>query len=485
MEAEAEAGTEGDEVDRGDGHRPVPGWLAALVEQGLEAVVVFDGQLQIVYANGEALRVLGYPWSELAGLNALSLVHPDDLGRSVANVTGVAAGARPDPGLIRLRLGDGSWRPVEVNPRQLSLPEPPDGPGEVLAVSLRDHLLEDTHWRILADLAAGRDFEVALDAFAQGMSGANDGPMGVAFEVDGRRRTVGPLPAELAWPTGLTDRLVGELPPAGGDGLADDALAGYGLAGDPWSQALTTGEPCCTVVEDLPPDQRTLARALGVGVVVVVPVPDPAHGVPALLVQCPYEPAMGDIHRAALAARPRQAVAIGLERRHALAQLQHLAHHDPLTGLANRARFFDRLAERHRAGAPSGVCYLDLDRFKGVNDTHGHQVGDDVLLRVAAALLEVADGADVVARLGGDEFGVVCATGDVDVVVALASRVVDALESGVEIDGVHHDIGVSVGVAVGVDPPDELVAAADAALYEAKRDGRGTWRVAGPVVEPG
>jgi diguanylate cyclase (GGDEF)-like protein/PAS domain S-box-containing protein len=456
------------------------------VGQGVEAHVVFAADLTIVYANDEALRILGYRWSEVAGLDCLSLVHPDDLPRVATNITGVAEGARPDPGLIQIRRADGSWRPLEVNPRQVVLPEPPDGPGSVLAVTLRDHQLEDTHWRFLADVAAGRHFERALDRFAHGLSGVVDGPMGITFHADGRRRTVGPLPAALAWPS----ELLGPERPDEPDGADEDAKADRpdgrvahatdASVGDPWARAIATGAPAWALVEDLPVPLRATAVALGVGVVVVVPVPDPGHRQPALLVQCPYAPQMAEIHAAAMALRPLQAVAIGLERRHAVAQLQHLAHNDQLTGLANRARFFDRLAELHATGAPYGVCYLDVDRFKRVNDTHGHQAGDAVLRQVADTLVRVVQRADVVARLGGDEFAVVCDTGDPEAMSEVAAAVVEAFRPGVEVDGVVHDVGVSIGVAAGPDPPDELVAAADAALYDAKRDGRGTWRLAQP-----
>jgi len=428
--------------------------LGSLIELGLEAVVVFGPDLTVLYANDEALRILGYRWEDIAGIDALSLVHPDDLERAGANVSGVVAGARPDPGLIRLRVADGSWWPVEVNPRHVELPDPPEGPGSVMAVTLRDHRLEDTHWRFLADLAAGRDIEASLESFAQGLSGPIDGPMGVALHVDGELRTVGPLPRALIWPT-------------------------EGLTGsDPWSTALATGEPAWAEVTDLPVRQRGEAESLGVGVVVVVPVPDPAQDSPALMVQCPYAAAMGPLHTAALAVRPRQAVAIGLDRRHALARLEHLAHHDPLTGLANRSRFFDLLNARYAAGQASGVCYLDLDRFKAVNDTYGHHVGDEVLRIFTTTLRSVAPAAELIARLGGDEFAVVCGSGDVGAVSAVAAGIVEAFRAGVTVDDLHHDVNVSAGVAVGTDRPDVLVAAADAALYTAKRSGRARWHLA-------
>ncbi|MGB3055604.1 MAG: GGDEF domain-containing protein [Acidimicrobiales bacterium] len=464
--------------------RPVPAWLDALVEQGIEATVVFDSDLTISYANDAAIDLLGYTWPELAGMGALDFVHPDDLSRAGANVTGVAAGARPDPGLMRIRTAAGEWRPMELNPRQMDLPDPPEGPGSVLAVTIRDHQMEDTHWRFLAELASGSDFPKAVDGFARGLSSSTDGAMGVTFGVDGSRQIVGPLTAELVWPWG--DELhrfpvMGSNPGHETTSIPDPGL---GVAeampqADPWTRAIITGKPAWAVPGVLPEPQRTMAERLGAGVVVVVPVPDPAHELPALIVQCPVEEAMGEIHAEALARRPKQAMAIGLERRHSLAQLRFLAHHDPLTGLANRAQFFDQLSQLHETSGGYGVCYVDLDRFKEVNDTHGHHVGDAVLEQVAAMLVAASGPEHMVARLGGDEFAVVIPSADSNVAAAVAASVVEAFTAGVQVEDVAHDVGASVGVAIGHASPDQVVADADAALYLAKREGRGTWRGAG------
>ncbi|PTS86797.1 bifunctional diguanylate cyclase/phosphodiesterase, partial [Caulobacter sp. HMWF009] len=171
------------------------------------------------------------------------------------------------------------------------------------------------------------------------------------------------------------------------------------------------------------------------------------------------------------------------ERKRAEAQIARLAHYDPLTDLPNRVLFqkdlSEALARRSRTGGHLAVHFIDLDRFKTVNDTLGHPLGDD-LLRIAAQRLRacVRDG-DTVARLGGDEFAVV-QNGLTDLTGAtrLAQRIVEAMAAPFELQGHQVMIGASVGVALAPsdgESPDELLKKADMALYRAKADGRGAF----------
>jgi diguanylate cyclase (GGDEF)-like protein/PAS domain S-box-containing protein len=161
-------------------------------------------------------------------------------------------------------------------------------------------------------------------------------------------------------------------------------------------------------------------------------------------------------------------------------QLEHAAGHDALTDLVNRGAFSERLeaalARQRRDGLPVAVCFLDLDRFKEVNDTLGHQVGDEVLCGVADRLRRVVRVEDVAARLGGDEFVVLLApVDDVDDVRGVASRLVDELAVAHTTSAGPVTCAASVGVAFAraAEGSIELLARADAALYEAKRAGRG------------
>jgi diguanylate cyclase (GGDEF)-like protein len=164
------------------------------------------------------------------------------------------------------------------------------------------------------------------------------------------------------------------------------------------------------------------------------------------------------------------------------AELFHRATHDGLTGLANRSLFVDRLAHTldrlARHDGQVAVLFVDLDRFKEVNDRHGHAAGDAVLRAVADALAEAVRPADTVARVGGDEFVVLCELVDDDVAAGeLADRVRAAVREataralGADAGDLH--VTASVGIAMAVHPssPARLLDAADRAMYEAKRAG--------------
>ncbi len=154
---------------------------------------------------------------------------------------------------------------------------------------------------------------------------------------------------------------------------------------------------------------------------------------------------------------------------------------DPLTGLGNRQAVYDRgsalIAEARRHGRQVGVMVLDLDRFKEVNDTLGHQAGDQLLMQVAARLASVTRGYDLLARLGGDEFVIVVPSLEkVEDMAAVAIKVGQAVTEPVLLNGRAVHASASIGLAVfpgDGDELDTLLAHADLAMYQAKRAGRG------------
>lgn len=159
--------------------------------------------------------------------------------------------------------------------------------------------------------------------------------------------------------------------------------------------------------------------------------------------------------------------------------LEHAALTDGLTGMQNRRYFDDALREYleefRRIGKPVGLLILDLDHFKQVNDTHGHDVGDKVLRAVADCLREFTRFHDVVARLGGEEFAVVAPNMDDDLLLKLAERIRKAIATlNVESGNVRLRVTTSVGMAVwdGSEDADSLYRRADRMLYQAKRLGR-------------
>jgi diguanylate cyclase (GGDEF)-like protein len=168
------------------------------------------------------------------------------------------------------------------------------------------------------------------------------------------------------------------------------------------------------------------------------------------------------------------------EQRRNQALIAHMAHHDTLTNLPNRALFADRLQTAIALAKRTGmiaVHYLDIDRFKPVNDELGHQAGDTLLVAIAERLVHTVRENDTVARLGGDEFAIV-QTGirDVDDARALAQRMLRELSRPFDVLGGEVRVGVSIGIAVvpgDGTTMDEVLRKSDTALYRSKSAGRG------------
>ncbi|QFR32936.1 diguanylate cyclase [Ancylobacter sp. TS-1] len=171
------------------------------------------------------------------------------------------------------------------------------------------------------------------------------------------------------------------------------------------------------------------------------------------------------------------------ERHHAEMRIHHLAHHDPLTGLANRTLFSQRLREATAgSGPPAALLLVDLDHFKTVNDRFGHPVGDALLVAAAERLRGCLGAGDLAARLGGDEFAVLqTGAAQPEGARALGARLVEALGAPYDIEGRHLVVRASAGSAVAGDGDDEVVLMrqADLALYRAKGEGRGRHVMAG------
>jgi diguanylate cyclase (GGDEF)-like protein len=178
------------------------------------------------------------------------------------------------------------------------------------------------------------------------------------------------------------------------------------------------------------------------------------------------------------------------ERRRSEKMIAHMAHHDALTDLPNRALLRERLAEAIAALGKDerlAVFYLDLDNFKGVNDTLGHQVGDELLKGVANRLHDCVDARATVARVGGDEFAIILSElKHVADAAVLAQHICESLRQPYELSGHTLQTDTSIGIAVAPDDgaePVELLKNADMALYRAKADGRGTYRFFEPDMD--
>jgi diguanylate cyclase (GGDEF)-like protein len=181
-----------------------------------------------------------------------------------------------------------------------------------------------------------------------------------------------------------------------------------------------------------------------------------------------------------------------LEKAHEATEAAHklaesMARHDPLTGLPNRRVFAETLnkmvARAARGSAGHAVLIVDLDRFKPVNDIHGHAAGDEVLREIATRLGRMVRKGEIVARFGGDEFGFIldCATSEdpTTAASALADRIIASVATPIAVGSQSVTVGASIGIAIcpndGTDP-ETLLRAADMAMYRAKEEGRGSYR---------
>ena len=179
----------------------------------------------------------------------------------------------------------------------------------------------------------------------------------------------------------------------------------------------------------------------------------------------------------------RHYVAVKLDitvQKQAHERIAHLAHHDLLTNLPNRLLFFDRvnqsLAQAQRQGSQLAVMYIDLDRFKPINDSCGHAAGDYVLQQVARRLESCVRHSDTVGRIGGDEFVVLLS--DITMperVLQIAEKIRQALKRPIEFGDRFFEISSSIGIALYPDhgdTVDQLAISADRAMYQAKESGR-------------
>jgi diguanylate cyclase (GGDEF)-like protein/PAS domain S-box-containing protein len=180
--------------------------------------------------------------------------------------------------------------------------------------------------------------------------------------------------------------------------------------------------------------------------------------------------------------------AIAIERKAFESRLAHQAHHDPLTGLPNRALFLEflvlALARARRYESSVAVLFLDLDRFKVINDSLGHDAGDETLLKVVERLQSVVRPGDTVARFGGDEFTILCedlGRGAAErQAIEVAERLIDIVHQPFELAGDIAFLGASIGIAVAQtadERPESLLRDADAAMYRAKELGKGRWEL--------
>ena len=252
--------------------------------------------------------------------------------------------------------------------------------------------------------------------------------------------------------------------------------------GSPFARALRQGRPVAIDVAGADParDWGRLLTGQGVQAGVAAPVGDPDEPV-GLLVACTREPRAFEVGEVHFVQAMANVIGSAIQRRRAEEVVRHQSLHDGLTGLPNRTLLADRVEQAVVAGRRDarmvGLLLLDLDDFKEVNDSLGHDAGDLVLREVAARIATALRGGDTIARLGGDEFAVlVPSLRAAEEAEFVARKILGALEGPLELAGLELHLRASLGIAVAPLHGDEmgvLLKSADVAMYRAKRSGGG------------
>jgi diguanylate cyclase (GGDEF)-like protein/PAS domain S-box-containing protein len=442
----------------------------ALVQNSSHMVVVLDDAGRITYASPAFWRMLGNSEQAQAGQRLFELVHPDDLAELRQHFGEHLAGAGQTASYEFRCLGEGGWRHLEA--LATNLLEDPAVRGVVL--NTRD-VTERAHAEaLLAGQAAvldliARDAPLmeTLSALARLVeSEAEGGRCAILLlDPDGEVLTVAAAPSLVD--TGLHEAdgmVVG--PRAGSSGTAVHRRAAV-LVPD-------------VATEPLWADTRQVALARGLRAAWAMPIitadSRQVLGTVSIYFDRTRTPEQSD-HRLLVAAAHLSDIAI--QRNQAQARLAHQAAHDALTGLPNRVFFLDRashaLDRTKRSHTWVAVLFCDLDRFKFINDSLGHDAGDRLLGELARRLQEVVRPGDTVARFGGDEFTILCeGIEDESHALAIAERVGRVAATPFVLGDAEVFVTMSIGIALGTGPrarPAALIENADAAMYRAKARG--------------
>lgn len=431
----------------------------SIVDDAFGFTVVLGTDARVAFVSSSVHAHLGYDRDALVGMSGADFIHPDDLDRALMMIAGSAVwGAPQGNAQFRLRHADGSWHGFDVTASEVS-----DGTDTYLAVSCLpidyQRATDEVLRHLLHDAGRAEALRSVLDVFSWEL---NDASVAIAWQ-ELEPTTGEPTPHAVS--TGLPDALSGLRSPPG----------------SPWTVARETGEPVLDLDGSTLGDSlRELARACGRGGVWVVPVHDRASGVPALITV--WTRANGprpDGHAYGMQLATTY-VELILRWTTGVDRLRAALRRDPLTGLGNRRALFDVLERGERNGA---LLYCDLDRFKPINDAHGHAAGDQVLAQVGRRIGATVRAGDLAVRAGGDEFVVLAYGADHAAAAALAERIRTAVAEPIVVAEhpelgqveVGVTLGITIGIAVSAEPMTEATLAdADHALMAAKGTHRGS-----------
>ncbi|HEY7801348.1 MAG TPA: PAS domain S-box protein, partial [Dehalococcoidia bacterium] len=377
----------------------------SLVQNGSDLITICDGDGTLRYASPAVERLMGYRPDEWIGQNLLQMVHPDDASRAAASLSAVAgeSGAHP-PATIRIRHADGSWRYVETTANNL------------LHVPSVGGIVHNSHdvterWHAEAAMRQSEERFRSLVQHGSDLITVIEPDTTVRYQSPSILRVLGYRP----------ENVIGRKLTA----LVHDDDVGSMLA----------------VLNDI----VTKSDGMAIAEARVLHTDGNWRDMEFIATDQRHNPAIGGFVLNIRDVTERKS----LER-----QLRHQALHDPLTKLANRTRFADRLEHALIRAARTehmvAVLFMDLDNFKGVNDSLGHAVGDLLLTSVAERVQLCLRPGDTVARLGGDEFAVLVE--DVEsreAAEAVTKRIFDALQPPFELEGKDLLVRASIGIAIG------------------------------------
>lgn len=429
-------------IPRGGGQLPLEAFRL-LVDGTAAPFVLIDRRGVIRYVSGTVDTTLGWEPDQLVGRNMAEFLQDDQVGTAIEAIEEIDTIDRAGAGVpmvFAITRPDGSSTWVEVGAvPMLDMPEL-----DVIALRLTPWNAQHAMGDFLAALLADASLATVLVPLARSIAASLDS-VGAAVHhgFDGRS--------------------------FGGAAGSWGGAAELPLDEGPWCEVARSGMARWL-------DDAAGAEILGARACWSVPVGTDAVAPAVLSVfrPDPGPPLIG--HRHAMA-RLSEYVRLALVRTAEHQRLRHLAGHDSLTGIANRASFRDRLAQALAIGERDlAVAFCDLDRFKPVNDTYGHRVGDQVLVEVATRLRDTLRVGDELARIGGDEFTLLLRNvPDAATAGHVADRLLAAMTAPFAVPGGEVSLGMSVGVALARPSAsaEELLNTADAALYACKRAGGG------------
>jgi diguanylate cyclase (GGDEF)-like protein/PAS domain S-box-containing protein len=446
--------------------------------QNLSDVVTIVGDGKLIYSSPAADRLFGFEEGDESWYDPLARVHPDDAERVVTEMTEQLATGGTDPVAFRLKVADGTYREVETIVQDMT-----GNPsvGGIVATTrdvserARAEALISSQATILRLIAEGAPLSETLGTICAVVERQLPDALCSVMLVDDEENVLR---------LGAAPNLPGPYARACSRVAIGPASGACGTAAHLGSQVVVADvatDPRCD-------DWRELAQQHGLLACWSTPIMassgDRVLGTFAVYHREPHTP---DRSSENLVAMVNPLAAIAIERKTFEDRLAYQAQHDPLTGLPNRVLFVEfltlALARARRRQSTSAVLFLDLDRFKIVNDSLGHDAGDELMQQLSIRLCAALRPGDTVARFGGDEFTVLCedlsTTDAKGQAIDVARRLLEVIEAPVELHGEDQHLSASIGIAIAGpgDSPETLLRDADAAMYRAKAAGKGRWEL--------